>query len=103
MKGNAVVYGPASGNFYPVEMAGAEYLWLSERARAGRYSEPHASISDKLEQEVYTHPTYAMWPKPDTAHQSEQEPMPEVLREHLLPKSGEFNQPPRSSVEGGIT
>jgi hypothetical protein len=96
VKRNAVVYGPASGNFYPVEMAGAEYLWLSERARAGRYSEPHASISDKLEQEICTHPTYAMWPKPDIAHQPEQEPMPEVLREHLLPKAGEFNQPPLS-------
>jgi hypothetical protein len=96
VKPNAVVYGPASGNFYPVEIAGAKYLWLSERARAGRYSEPHASISDKLEQEICAHPTYAMWPKPDAAHQPEQEPMPEVLRQHLLPKAGEFNQPPLS-------
>jgi hypothetical protein len=93
VKRNAVVYGPVSGDFYPVELAGAEYLYLSEHARAGRYSEPHASIAGKLEESICAHPTYAMWPKPDPAHQPEEEPMPEVLRERLLPKAGEFNQP----------
>ncbi len=92
----AVVYGPVSGYFYPVELAGATYLYLSEQARAGRYSEPHASIADKLEEEICARPAYAMWPETDPVHHPEEEPMPQVLRERLLPKAGEFGQPPLS-------
>jgi hypothetical protein len=96
VKRNAIVYGPVSGDFYPVELAGANYLYLSEHARAGRYSEPHASIANKLEESICTHPTYAMWPKPDPAHQPEEETMPEILSERLLPEAAEFDQPPLS-------
>jgi hypothetical protein len=92
----AVVYGPIDGYFYPVELAGADYLYLSEHARAGRFSEPHASISNKLEEEICAHPTYAIWPNPDPVRQPEEEPMPDVLRERLLPKAGEFDRPPLS-------
>jgi hypothetical protein len=92
----AAVYGPIDGYFYPVELAGANYLYLSEHARAGRFSDPHASISSKLEEEICAHPTYAIWPNPDPAHQPEEESMPEVLRERLLPKAGEFTRPPLS-------
>lgn len=91
LKSNAVVYGPVSGDFYPVERAGATYLYVAENARAGRVSEPGASIADKLEQSICAHPTYAIWPDTNSA---EQEPMPEVLRERLLLKAGEFKQPP---------
>jgi hypothetical protein len=94
VKSNAVVYGPVSGNFYPVEIAGAQYLYVYEQARAGRFTEPRASIADKLEEEICAHPTYAMWPNPDPVHQPEAEPMPQVLRDRLLPKVGEFRQPP---------
>jgi hypothetical protein len=98
----AIVYGPVSGYFYPVEMAGNKYLYLSEQARAGRYSEPNASISNKLEEEICAHPTYAMWPRPDPVHHPEEEPMPQVLRERLLPKVGEFDQPPLSPWKEGL-
>jgi hypothetical protein len=94
LKSNAVVYGPVSGDFYPVELAGATYLYVAENARAGRISEPGASIADKLEQSICAHPTYAMWPEANSAEQGEQEPMPEALRERLLSKAGEFKQPP---------
>jgi hypothetical protein len=90
----AAVYGPVSGFFYPVELAGANYLYLSEQARPGRFSEPYASISDKVEEEICARPTYAMWPVPDLLHQQEEEAMPEVLRNHLLIKAGELVQPP---------
>jgi hypothetical protein len=96
LKSNGVVYGPVSGDFYPVELAGARYLYVAENARAGRVSEPGASISDKLEQSICSHPTYAIWPEANPAEQPEQEPMPDVLRERLLPKAGEFKQPPLS-------
>lgn len=92
----AVVYGPVSGYFYPAELTGSTYLYLAEQARAGRYSEPHASIADKLEEEICVRPTFAMWPETDPEHHPEVESMPEVLRERLLPKVGEFNQPPLS-------
>ena len=96
LKSNSVVYGPVSGDFYPVELAGATYLYVAENARAGRISEPGASIADKLEQSICAHPTYAVWPEPNPVEQPEEEPMPEVLRERLLPKVAEFNQPPLS-------
>ncbi len=96
LKSDAVVYGPVSGDFYPVELAGANYLYVAENARAGRISEPGASIADKLEQSICAHPTYAIWPEANPAEQTEQEPMPEVLRERLLSKAGEFKQPPLS-------
>jgi hypothetical protein len=93
VKSNAVVYGPVSGNFYSVEIAGAQYLYVYEQARAGRFSEPRASIAGKLEEEICAYPTYAMWPNPDPIQQPEAEPMPQVLRDRLLPKVGEFRQP----------
>jgi hypothetical protein len=96
LKQDAVVYGPVNGYFYPVELAGARYLYLYEQARAGRYSEPQASISDKLEEEICSHPTYVMWPEPDPTHQPEEEPMPESVHERLGGKAGELNQPPLS-------
>jgi hypothetical protein len=99
VKSNAVVYGPVSGSFYPVELAGAQYLYVYEQARAGRLTEPHALIADKLEEEICAHPTYAMWPNPDPAFQPEEEPMPQVLRDRLLPKVGEFLQPPLSPTK----
>jgi hypothetical protein len=92
----AAVYGPVSGFFYPVELAGAKYLYLSEQARPGRFSEPYASISDKLEEEICAHPTYAIWPVPDLLHQQEEEAMPAVLHNHLAVKAGELVQPPLS-------
>jgi hypothetical protein len=94
LQSNAVVYGPVSGDFYPVELAGATYLYIAENARAGRISEPGASIADKLEQSICAHPTYLIWPEANPAEEVGQEPMPEALRERLLLKAVEFKQPP---------
>ena len=96
LKSNAVVYGPVSGDFYPVELAGATYLYVAENARAGRISEPRASVADKLEESICTHPTYVIWPEANSADEIQQEPMPGALRERLQSKAGEFKQPPLS-------
>ena len=90
----AVVYGPVGGYFYPVELSGRQYLYAYEHTTPGLYSEPPGSASGKLDLEICAHPTYAMWPKPNPAHQPQEEPMPEAVRERLLPRVGEFNQPP---------
>ncbi len=98
----SVVYGPVSGYFYPVELAGAKYLYLSEQARAGRFSEPGASMADKLEEEICAHSTYTMWPETNPLHHSEGEPMPQALRERLLPRLAELSQPPLSAWKEGL-
>ena len=98
----SVVYGPVSGYFYPVELAGAKYLYLSEQARAGRFSEPGASIAGKLEEEICAHSTYTMWPETNPLHHSEGEPMPPALRERLLPRLAELSQPPLSAWKEGL-
>jgi len=92
----AVVFGPIGRYFYPVELSGRQYLYVYEQTTPGLYSEPRGSVADKLDSEICSHPAYAMWPKPDPLHQPQEEPMPEVLRERLLPKAGEFDQPPLS-------
>jgi hypothetical protein len=102
VKPGAVVYGPVSGYFYPVELAGAKYLYLSEQARAGRLSEPGASIADKLEEEICAQSTYTIWPEANPLHHSEGEPMPQALRERLLPRVAELNQPPLSAWKEGL-
>jgi hypothetical protein len=89
---DAVVYGPVGGYFYAVELAGGTYLYPFEHTTPGLYSEPHASIAPKLEEEICAHPTYVIWPEPDPPHQL-WGPMPEPLASRVQLKSGEFRQP----------
>jgi hypothetical protein len=89
---NAVVYGPVGGYFYPVEMAGSKYLYLQEEWRGGP-SEPHASVAKKYEEEICSHPTYAIWPEPDPAHLVLWGPMPEALQARSQARVGEFHEP----------
>jgi hypothetical protein len=93
----AVVYGPIGGYFYPVELSGRKYLYVYERTTPGLYSEPRSSVGDKLDSEICSHPTYAMWPQLDPVQQPQEQPMPGPLRDRLAHKMGEFDQPPLSS------
>jgi hypothetical protein len=51
------------------------------------------SIADKLDEEICSHRAYAIWPKLDTVHHPQQQPMPEALRERLQGPPAEFEQP----------
>ncbi len=90
----AVVYGPIGGYFYPVELSGHQYLYAYEQTTPGLYSDSKMSIGDKLDEEICSHRTYAMWPKPDTVYHPQQQPMPEALRDRLQGPLAEFEQPP---------
>jgi hypothetical protein len=89
----SVVYGPIGGYFYPVELAGNEYLYPFEQTTPGLYSERTASIAAKLDETICSRRTYAMWPKMDPVHHPQQEPMPEDLRKRVQAPLGEFHQP----------
>jgi hypothetical protein len=99
---NAVVYGPVGGYFYSVELAGDTYLYPFEYTTPGLYSEPHAPIAPKLEEEVCLRPTFVIWPEPDPPHQPIWGPMPEPLRARSQPKVGEFREPPLSPWTEGL-
>jgi hypothetical protein len=102
----ATVYGPIGGYFYPVELSGRQYLYTHEQTTPGLYSVGRNPIGDKLDAEICSRPTYAIWPKPDGVYPVEGEPMPDALRDRLANKVGEFHQPPLASwkerVLGGI-
>lgn len=93
----ATVYGPIGGYFYPVELSGRQYLYTHEQTTPGLYSMTQIPIGDKLDAEICSHPTYAIWSKPDGGYPVEGEPMPDALRERLANKVGEFDQPPLAS------
>lgn len=93
----AVVYGPVGGYFYPVELSGHQYLYPYERTTPGLHSEPHASIADKIDEEICSHPTYAIWSKLDPVYHPRDEPMPAALRERLHNSVAEFDQPALSA------
>ena len=44
------VYGPIGGYFYPVELAGSQYLYSFEHTTPGLYSGPRHVIEEKLDQ-----------------------------------------------------
>ena len=90
----ATVYGPTGRYFYAVELAGHQYLYPYEHTTPGLYSETRSPIADKLDEQICSHPTYAIWSKPDPIHQPQEEPLPAALRDRLDTKVGEFNQPP---------
>ncbi len=98
---DAVVYGPVGGYFYPVELAGDEYLYLQEAVR-GPLSEPHASLAEKIEEEICSHPTYAIWPEPDPAHLALWGPMPEALQARSQAKAEEFHEPALPGWKEGL-
>ena len=89
----SVVYGPIRGYFYPVELSGDQYLYPFEQTTPGLYSERRASAAAKLDEEICSHRTYAMWPKTDPLHHPQEQTMPEELRERLQVPLGEFDQP----------
>ncbi len=93
----AAVYGPIGGYFYPVELSGRQYLYTHEQTTPGLYSVGRNPMGDKLDAEICSRPTYAIWPKPDGVHPLEGEPMPDALRDRLANKVGEFHQPPLAS------
>jgi hypothetical protein len=93
----ATVYGPIGRYFYPVELSGRQYLYTHEQTTPGLYSEGRNPIGDKLDAEICSRPTYAIWPKPDGVYPVEGEPMPDALRDRLASKVGEFHQPPLAS------
>jgi hypothetical protein len=93
----ATVYGPIGRYFYPVELSGRQYLYTHEQTTPGLYSVGRNPIGDKLDAEICSRPTYAIWPKPDGVYPVEGEPMPDALRDRLAGKVGEFDQPPLAS------
>jgi hypothetical protein len=93
----ATVYGPTGGYFYPVELSGRQYLYTHEQTTPGLYSVGRKPMGDKLDAEICSRPTYAIWPKPDGVYPLEGEPMPAALRDRLANKVGEFHQPPLAS------
>ena len=90
----ATVYGPIGRYFYAVELSGHQYLYTHEQTTPGLYSESQSPIANKLDAQICSHPTYAIWSKPDPSHQPQEESMPEALRDRLDTKVGEFDQPP---------
>ncbi len=93
----ATVYGPVGGYFYPVELSGRQYLYTHEQTTPGLYSMGRNPIPAKLDAEICSRPTYAIWPKPNGGYPLEAEPMPDALRDRLAEKMGEFHQPPLAS------
>lgn len=92
----ASVYGPIGGYFYPVELSKDQYLYPYERTTPGLYSQPLTSVANiagKLDEQICSHHTYAMWPKPDLVHHPMEQPMPEALRARLQEPVAEFDQP----------
>jgi hypothetical protein len=89
----SVVYGPIGSYFYPVELSGSRYLYSFEHTTPGLYSEPSASIGEKLDKRICSSRTYAMWPKPDLVYHPQERSMPDALRERLQAPLAEFNQP----------
>jgi hypothetical protein len=87
------VYGPIGGYFYPVELSGSQYLYPFEHTTPGLYSEPHASIGDKLDKGICSRPSYAMWPNPDPVRLPPVQEMPAALRERLGQKVAELDPP----------
>ena len=79
----ATVYGPIGGYFYPVELSGRQYLYTHEQTTPGLYSVGRNPIGDKLDAEICSRPTYAIWPKPEGVYPMEGEPMPDALRDRL--------------------
>ena len=90
----ATVYGPIGRYFYAVELSGRQYLYTHEQTTPGLYSENQSPIANKLDAQICSHPTYAIWSKPDPIHQPQEESMPEAVRDRLDTKVGEFDQPP---------
>jgi hypothetical protein len=90
----ATVYGPIGRYFYAVELSGHQYLYTHEQTTPGLYSETQSPIADKLDAQICSHATYAIWSKPDPIHQPQEEPMPAALQDRLDAEIGEFNQPP---------
>jgi hypothetical protein len=93
----AVVYGPVGGYFYPVELSGHQYLYPYERTTPGLHSEPGASIADKLDKEICSYRTYAIWPKLDPVYHPQDQLMPAALRQRLHNSVAEFDQPALSA------
>lgn len=83
----SVIYGPVGGYFYPVEMAGRQYLYTNEETTPGLVSEPRANIGDKLDSETCAKATYLIWPKAQAPE------MPQPVRDRLLAQSAEFDAP----------
>ena len=90
----ATVYGPIGRYFYAVELSGRQYLYTHEQTTPGLYSENQSPIANRLDAQICSHPTYAIWSKTDPIHQPQEESMPEALRDRLDTKVGEFDQPP---------
>jgi hypothetical protein len=93
----ATVYGPIGRYFYPVELSGRQYLYTHEQTTPGLYSVGPGPIGEKLDAEICSRPTYAIWPEPNGVLPVEGEPMPEALRDRLANKVAEFHQPPLAS------
>jgi hypothetical protein len=89
----SVVYGPIGGYFYPVELSEDQYRYPFEQTTPGLYSERRASAAAKLDEEICSHRTYAIWPKTDPMHHPQEQTMPEELRERLQAPLEEFDQP----------
>lgn len=89
----SVVYGPIGNYFYPVELSGSRYLYSFEHTTPGLYSEPSASIGDKLDKRICSSRTYAIWPKPDPVHNPQVQTMPNALRERLQETVAEYDPP----------
>jgi hypothetical protein len=98
----ATVYGPIGGYFYPVELSGRQYLYTHEQTTPGLYSVSRNPIGERLDAEICSRPTYAIWPEPDGVYPLEVEPMPDALRDRLAEKVGEFHQPPLASWKGRV-
>jgi len=93
----ATVYGPIGRYFYAVELSGRQYLYTHEQTTPGLYSVGRNPMGDKLDAQICSRPTYAIWPKSDGVYPVEGEPMPDALRDRLANKVGEFHQPPLAS------
>ena len=87
------VYGPIGGYFYPVELAGSQYLYSFEHTTPGLYSGPQTPIEEKLDQRICSRPTYAIWPKPNSVLYPAQQIMPDALQQRLGEKTAELDQP----------
>jgi hypothetical protein len=87
------VYGPIGSYFYPVESTGSQYLYPFEHTTPGLYSEPRANIGDKLDKTICSHPSYAIWPKPDPIRRPAPPIMPDALHERLGQKVAELDEP----------